>query len=805
MSMSSNSATTVITVQSVTNTDGGDEIARQDTAASQFGGRLIRPSIASTGSVASTSSKMRATVSLFMDSTVKALTEIDIVNDEDETLSGRSISREDFGRQVLKHGSSNFFAGKGTTKCQRYLTSYKFDILIMFAIIANSICIAVDQSNRASDIESAYFLRLSEHVFLFIYSTEIILRFVAFGCKCLRDNWVKFDVFLVFIGILSTWVVSVGAEFTDSRMFSRVTVLRSVRLLRLARMVRLLGKFRELWMLVQGLVNCAGTMVYTLGLLLIILFIFASCSFELITDNPLAKGPDYDPEFARIVDSYFPNIAVTMLTLIQFVCLDSVGAIYKPLIEKDPILLIYFAAVILTIPVVLMNLVTAVIVQGAMEQAMQDKEAQRCREERNKEQLMKRLAAMFYRLDDDGSGTISRYELSNVSAEDMEFLYDSTDVSDPMNIFDSLDVDGDGCLAIDEFCHGIYEVAMSKSPLPMQRMTRQVNSLMERHKKSAACNDEVLGLVNQLMQDQRHTWALVERALDTNGKKPKKTVNWRERQVSEYSGEYPVLAGASPKLAPLDKKELESVLTQLPIPNGARGIYSCSGASADPSPDVTPCLAEGCQVQTVARGKAVILGPMDFDINADIDQFNAKWAAMKEWDQSVYPETEFDQINDTSITRIASGNIDVGGLANGLSNASWGLHHAGDAPEKHVFIEAPPLPPEPTYQRSSTDGTLISTDLMPSHQGSKKMQDNFAFDGTPRGPGKALKTTLKTAAPMPCSSSVRLSIREIVANADRLSDEMRTTQVGPFKSAFATTRPTGDVTDVELALSQVRL
>merc|ERR1719330_2178315 len=50
-------------------------------------------------------------------------------------------------------------------------------------------------------------------------------------------------------------------------------------------------------------------------------------------------------------------------------------------------------------------------------------------------------------------------------------------ISDPALIFTALDLDDDGELTVEEFCDGIWQVAISKVPLEMQRMEKQVSEL----------------------------------------------------------------------------------------------------------------------------------------------------------------------------------------------------------------------------------------------------------------------------------------------------------------------------------------
>ena len=67
-------------------------------------------------------------------------------------------------------------------------------------------------------------------------------------------------------------------------------------------------------------------MVYTFCLIFIILYVFACMGMEMITtDMPRRE----DPEFDEYVERYFPNIPIIMLTLVQFVLVDSIAAVYR--------------------------------------------------------------------------------------------------------------------------------------------------------------------------------------------------------------------------------------------------------------------------------------------------------------------------------------------------------------------------------------------------------------------------------------------------------------------------------------------
>jgi len=383
------------------------------------------------------------------------------------------------------------------SRVRSLVSSPTFDGVIGVVIVANSVTIGVEQTFQLEGRDVSA-VEMFEPFFLSVYTVELALRFFAFGCECLRDNWVKFDTALVTMSGISIIILKPMLGGTEE--LAPLMLLRTMRLARLVRTVRLLVKFKVLWMLVLGLLNSASTMFYTLMLLVIILYIFSALGIELIANNSLVE---VDAEFRELAHRYFRSLPETMLTLMQFVCLDSVGAIYRPLIEKDGTLSLYFTAIIIFVPIVLMNLVTAVIVNSALEQARQDKETVQVREEQEKETLVQHLRMIFYRLDEDSSGNLSREEIANINENDRQMLCDTMSINDPLEIFNALDVDGNGTIAIDDFCSGISKVALSNAPLEVQRMEKQVNIILKRVKGVRSAQDRIQGRLRQVLQVQQ--------------------------------------------------------------------------------------------------------------------------------------------------------------------------------------------------------------------------------------------------------------------------------------------------------------
>merc|ERR1712190_354 len=106
-----------------------------------------------------------------------------------------------------------------------------------------------------------------------------------------------------------------------------------------------------------------------------------------------------------------------MLTLVQFMTLDSAAEIYRPLIASEPWLIIYFLVYILVGPIALMNIVTAIMVESSLRTANEDQEAKKAWDGVRRKNLMPKLRQMFVALDTDASGEVDLEEIRNAPRE----------------------------------------------------------------------------------------------------------------------------------------------------------------------------------------------------------------------------------------------------------------------------------------------------------------------------------------------------------------------------------------------------
>merc|ERR1719487_1490582 len=383
-------------------------------------------------------------------------------------------------------------------RVHQVLSLAAFDAAIGAVIVLNSIVIGLESQTELHGGNTITYQRM-EHVFLFIYTLELAMRFYAYGLACFRNSWVIFDLIVVTLGLFSTYVIEpvldyAGANNNEEDFFSMLLVLRIFRLAKIVRTVRLLSQFRALWMLVCGLLSSAGTMIYILVLLIIIIYVFACMGVEIFTKNVKLRE---DPTFNHYVETYWTDLPVSMLTLIQFVNLDGIGAIYTPMVRSEPWAGLFFISFMLIVSICLMNLVTAVIVEGSFEQAKSDQIFAKKERQRAMSKLLPVVREIFAQLDKDGSGQVTLEEFAEADETVRLALEKVCQTDDLVELFEMLDVDGSGSVEIEEFAEQLANFGTTDQPFINVRLMKQMELSRREIKSIYTRVDNVQSQVNQ--------------------------------------------------------------------------------------------------------------------------------------------------------------------------------------------------------------------------------------------------------------------------------------------------------------------
>ncbi|CAE7294229.1 Cacna1b [Symbiodinium pilosum] len=245
-----------------------------------------------------------------------------------------------------------------TGLCQFIARSQSFEHATMAVIAANSVWLGVDVTwnDQLLLINSEPVFIVMENLFCTYFFLEIVIRFGAFRRKCnvFRDYWFVFDLALVLAMILDTWVLLaiMAASDTDVSVInsSSLRLLRIIRISRLARVARILRSVPEMMILFQGMGVASRSVICTVSLLVILVYVFALVFMQLLRGTSAG-------------DAYFPSIAKGMFALFFHGCLgeqlpDLAAAVFDEGIDVGLFLIIF----VFLGPLTVMNMVVAVLV-----------------------------------------------------------------------------------------------------------------------------------------------------------------------------------------------------------------------------------------------------------------------------------------------------------------------------------------------------------------------------------------------------------------------------------------------------------
>jgi len=401
-------------------------------------------------------------------------------------LRGTTIVERNLHRDVLEHvedddesphaealkkvnPSSVASVGLAGQVARKVVKHWSFEVVVGIVIWANLVVQGFELEHSLLPQPKDPWPASVEVCFLIFYIAELVLRLAARGLKAnLMDPWFVLDL-LVVIGSIATLILY------SADGFNGILFVRGVRLLRLGRSLQSIKRIRIVWYLLRGLLQSGQVLIATFSLLVLALYIAACIGVEVISkDTTLASNA----AVASIVSSSFGSLRLTMLTLIQFVTMDSIAEIYIPLVQAKPELVFYFLALLLILPITLLNLVTAVLVENGLSQAQKDAEYESQARSQEMRQAVLRLIELFQKLDNNSDGGLSRAELASLpDAHIPKGLLESVAADDLVELFDLLDVDRTGELSQEEFVDGLLQMVVRDVPMETMRMMKILQSV----------------------------------------------------------------------------------------------------------------------------------------------------------------------------------------------------------------------------------------------------------------------------------------------------------------------------------------
>mmetsp|Transcript_108954 Transcript_108954/g.351773 ORF Transcript_108954/g.351773 Transcript_108954/m.351773 type:complete len:466 (-) Transcript_108954:4-1401(-) len=341
-----------------------------------------------------------------------------------------------------------------------------------------------------------------------VFLLEFLMRLAAWKTFFFRVpewQWHAFDTFLIILSIVE-FVLGVVLNAITSNVVMVMRVARIVRLVRLVRIVRLIGAFRELRLMVYGMLKSAQSLFWSITFLVIVIYFFAIC-FEQAVISKLDSSPPPDERLRRDLLEWFGSLQMTMSSL--FMALSG-GCDWADLVAPlKEISWAYYLLFLVYLTVTVygaLNIMTATFVESAVQTAKLDRDLVIQDEMARKDSYMALLRNMFTEADTDGSGTLSWEEFSSHLQDNRILAYFAAlelDISEARGLFRLLDTDESNMVNIDEFVLGCFRLKGQAKGIDMQTLMYENKKMMEAWLKFMCFCEEEFSLLYREVSNLR--------------------------------------------------------------------------------------------------------------------------------------------------------------------------------------------------------------------------------------------------------------------------------------------------------------
>mmetsp|Transcript_25246 Transcript_25246/g.57274 ORF Transcript_25246/g.57274 Transcript_25246/m.57274 type:complete len:648 (-) Transcript_25246:92-2035(-) len=367
-----------------------------------------------------------------------------------------------------------------------------FDFLCAIMIILNSVLIGFSVQWYTTRDSENHTITVMSHVCNCFFFVELILRIRVQGFRRFftseNRNWNGFDFLLVVFSILDIVMTSFNQGDAVEGTAAVGSGMKTIKMLRIVRVFRVFRFFRELSLLALMIVDSMKSLMWALIMLTIIIYVFAIWFTQSATDHIKAKGLTESwvyglPEVQRM----FGSLGRTVYTLIQAMLGGvSWGVVSDALLTIDlttPLLFFFYIA--FTILAVL-NIITGVFVDNAVETAKTQREFLVQKEMELKEKYIMEMRDLFSEMDKDGNGKVTLDEIQEYFQDARVMSYFQAlglDPNDTERLFSLIDDDDSGEINVEEFLHGCLRLKGQARSIDVHSVIHHIKRLAWKFEK----------------------------------------------------------------------------------------------------------------------------------------------------------------------------------------------------------------------------------------------------------------------------------------------------------------------------------
>lgn len=397
---------------------------------------------------------------------------------------------------------------------QSVLAHSRFELGLAGVIFLNSLFIGieVDHVARHPQDDTPLLFKIVHVVFTAIFLVEWLVRIFAFGYRsffCGRDNWawhlldtfvVLSSLFEIFIEVWTGFAADASAD--EFQNVSNVRVLRTIRMTRLVRILRISRLIRfvtALRTLVASIMFTMKSLIWSLVLLLIVIYVFGICFMQGTTTHyrDSATTNEY-------MDRYWKTLPDTMFTLFKSISGGiSWDEAVRPMGDISWFFVGLFVCYVSFAYFAVLNVVTGVFCNSAIEATMRDPTivAQSLGSDRQKH--IQHIKELFAYMDAAKKECLTFAELERHMLDvTVQAHLRTLDIhsDDAWTLFKLMDTDGTNNIDVDEFVRGVLQLRGGARNVDLALMRSDHKKLVRKLVKFMKFTEEQFTLVKEIHQ-----------------------------------------------------------------------------------------------------------------------------------------------------------------------------------------------------------------------------------------------------------------------------------------------------------------
>eukprot|EP00929_Paragymnodinium_shiwhaense_P009347 TRINITY_DN113485_c0_g1_i1.p1 TRINITY_DN113485_c0_g1~~TRINITY_DN113485_c0_g1_i1.p1 ORF type:complete len:646 (-),score=129.05 TRINITY_DN113485_c0_g1_i1:37-1974(-) len=339
------------------------------------------------------------------------------------------------------------------------LEHFIYQAVLVICTIISVILIALEADRYAMGLDPTMGMTVLSELLLAIFFVDVAMRMYVYRHWYFKNALNNLEAVLIAFDVI--------VELTPN-LPNVMAALKVLRFLRLSRLLRSLEEFRELYLMMMGILASIRTLIFGTLLLFVILTMFSILAVYFV--RPVLR--DITAE-GLIEDCYFCNgafdsVSASNLTFLSTVVAgDSWGMLCLPLINADGTAAFVIIAAFVVINLGMLNTIAAVIVDRQAQARQQDSDYMAVIQAEELTDSLGSLQQMFREMDEAGDNSLSCDELMSYyeSNEYFRSILNRLDIhkADVPVIFSMLDTDDNGDVDFAEFVNGLHSLKNENS------------------------------------------------------------------------------------------------------------------------------------------------------------------------------------------------------------------------------------------------------------------------------------------------------------------------------------------------------